>query len=137
MIRSVCPQCGDEFDQVAGSGGRRREFCTTACRQAAYRQRRDRSGNEARSARSDAERETRQRARLAGRSVRPEGLPLWCVERQEAEQLARQRRKARALMEQALHAATGELEAAACRERAEALRVRYQLGSVSGGSART
>jgi len=73
-------------------------------------------------------REARQRAPLVGRSVRPDGLPLWCWERQEGEQLARQRRKARGLMEQALHAGTGVQEAAACRERAEALRVRYGLG---------
>lgn len=122
MRRVRCESCGVDFLEVEVSG-RRRQYHSNACRQAAYRARSETSGHEARDARSGARQWWADLP--TGREVVPAGLPTWCRARAEDEQLAARRRKARRLMERAL-SATGP-EAAACQERAEAIRGKYGL----------
>src|SRR6266545_727676 len=103
MIRTACAHCGSRFEQP-DDPGRKRRFCSAACKQAAYRARKRREQE----ARRRAEEEAARRAR----------------EDQAAHDRARRRYEGLC----AKAASTGfPEEAAACRAKAEQLRAKYGL----------
>lgn len=141
-IASDCRQCGVTFQQPYDPG-RRREFCSNACRQKAYRARGGRaSGTHRASARQQREwqeawareeaRKEQERQRAKARRGRgektPSGMPTWVFRqaRDSAEQEKR-RRRCYLLFTRALHEGTDEHEAQACRDAAERIRARYGL----------
>jgi len=144
-IWRTCPSCGRSFEQP-DDPGRKRVYCSRACQQAAYRARqRQRSGDWQRRTgrqdqRSDRRRHRHQRAGASGSGAGQR--QHWRQDRHErrtpppgdangqrpgansSDELARIRRIIAALLHKAA-ATTFPHEAAACRAKAEALRVKY------------
>jgi hypothetical protein len=147
-IWRTCPSCGASFEQP-DDPGRKRVYCSRACQQAAYRARQRHSAGQ-RSGRQDwrsqAHEQRRQRAGSQGpgagqrhhqrqerqdqqhRQRRP---PPHSANGQRpgatsGDDLARIRRIIAALLRKAA-ATSFPHEAAACRDKAEALRVKYGL----------
>jgi hypothetical protein len=147
-IWRTCPSCGSSFEQP-DDPGRKRVYCSRACQQAAYRARQRTSAGQRRS-RQDRRQDWRsqrheQRRQRAG-SERPGAGQRHDEHRRQHQQrrpppgsanghrpgadssddLARIRRIIAALLRKAA-ATSFPHEAAACREKAEALRVKYGL----------
>ena len=147
-IWRTCPSCGGGFEQP-DDPGRKRIYCSRACQQAAYRSR-QRAGAGQRTGRQDWRSERQQQRRQRPGSERP-GAGQRHHQRQErqdqqhrqrrpppgsanghhpgaasGDELARIRRIIAALLRKAA-ATTFPHEAAACREKAEALRAKYGL----------
>jgi Protein of unknown function (DUF2786) len=147
-IWRTCPSCGSSFEQPYDPG-RKRVYCSRACQQAAYRAR-QRTSTGQRSNRQDRRQDWRserheQRRQRAG-SERPGAGQRHDEHRQQQQQrrppphnangqrpgagsgddLARIRRIIAALLRKAA-ATSYPHEAAACRDKAEALRVKYGL----------
>lgn len=143
ILSSTCETCGVTFLQP-DDPGRRREYCSNACRQRAYRARGGRaSGTRRESARARArreeqeawareearrERDRQRKARERGRDSAPGAVPDWCRPRSSDDaRTAKRRATCRALLERAGHPGTNAHEASACRDKAEAMRARYGL----------
>jgi hypothetical protein len=150
-IWRTCPSCGAGFEQP-DDPGRKRVYCSRACQQAAYRARQRasagqrHSGGQQRTGRQDWRSDGHEQRRQRARSDRPGAGQRHHQrhERQEqrrpppgsanghhpraasGDELARIRRIIAALLRKAA-ATTFPHEAAACREKAEALRVKYGL----------
>lgn len=145
-ITRTCPRCGGRFTQP-DDPGRKRVFCSGACRQADYRARTGKSGHEARSqarrsAREQAEQQARdqqeqreQRAREQARSRRQRARrdsygtssDWWSPRTTDTAAQAKARATCARLMERAEHSRTPEAEAQACREKADAIRAKKGL----------
>jgi hypothetical protein len=147
-IWRTCPSCGGGFEQP-DDPGRKRIYCSRACQQAAYRAR-QRTGAGQRSGRQEWRSEShQQRSQRAGSEQAGAGQRHHQrQERQDqqhrqrrppphsangqrpgakgGDELARIRRIIAALLRKAT-ATSFPHEAAACREKAEALRVKYGL----------
>jgi hypothetical protein len=147
-IWRACPSCGGSFEQPDDSG-RKRVYCSRACQQTAYRARQRTSAGQ-RSSRQDrrqswhSERHEQRRQRAG--SERPGAGQRHHQRDQQHQQrrppphsangqrpgatagddLGRIRRIIAALLRKAA-ATSFPYEAAACREKAEALRVKYGL----------
>jgi hypothetical protein len=147
-IWRTCPSCGAGFEQP-DDPGRKRVYCSRACQQAAYRARQRTSAGQ-RNGRQDWRSEHHEQRRQRPRSER-RGAGQRHHQRQDShdqqhrqrrppphsanghhpgaasgDELARIRRIIAALLRKAA-ATTFPHEAAACREKAEALRVKYGL----------
>jgi hypothetical protein len=147
-IWRTCPSCGSSFEQP-DDPGRKRIYCSRACQQAAYRAR-QRSGAGQRTGRQGWRSERHEQRRQRTGSERP-GAGQRHHQHQDShdqqhhqrrpppysanghrpgagsgDDLARIRRIIAALLRKAA-ATTYPHEAAACREKAEALRVKYGL----------
>jgi endogenous inhibitor of DNA gyrase (YacG/DUF329 family) len=136
VIYRTCPTCGRTFGQP-DDPGRKRRFCSDACKQAAYRARK-RTREQARQRAQDDARRQRDRARThrppphAGRS-RPGPFCSACGGHRgphtvHHDQAAHERARRRYYGLSAKAASTGfPEEAAACRAKAEQLRAKYGL----------
>ena len=147
-IWRTCPSCYASFEQP-DDPGRKRVYCSRACQQSAYRAR-QRSSAGQRTGRQDWRSESHEQRRQRAGSERP-GAGQRHQQRQErhdqqhrqrrppphsangqrpgasgSDDLARVRRIIAALLRKAA-ATSFPHEAAACREKAEALRVKYGL----------
>jgi Protein of unknown function (DUF2786) len=147
-IWRTCPSCFGSFEQP-DDPGRKRVYCSRACQQAAYRARQRTSAGQ-RSGRQDWRSERQEQRRQRAGSQRP-GAGQRQHQRQErqgqqhrqrrpspgsanghrpgatsGDDLARIRRIIAALLRKAA-ATSFPHEATACREKAEALRVKYGL----------
>ena len=147
-IWRTCPSCFGSFEQP-DDPGRKRVYCSRACQQAAYRAR-QRSSAGQRAGRQDWRSESHEQRRQRAGSERP-GAGQRHQQRQErhdqqhrqrrppphsangqrpgasgSDDLARVRRIIAALLRKAA-ATSFPHEAAACRDKAEALRVKYGL----------
>ena len=147
-IWRTCPSCGSSFEQL-DDPGRKRVYCSRACQQAAYRARQRTSAGQHRSRQDRRSQSHGQRRQRAG-SQRP-GADKRHYQRQDqhagqreqrrpppgsanghrpsatgGDELARIRRIIAALLRKAA-ATSFPHEAAACREKAEALRAKYGL----------
>ena len=147
-IWRTCPSCFGSFEQP-DDPGRKRVYCSRACQQAAYRAR-QRSSAGQRSSRQEWRSQSHQQRRQRPGSERP-GAGQRHQQRQErqdqqhkqrrppphsanghrsgatsGDDLARIRRIIAALLRKAA-ATSFPYEAAACREKAEALRAKYGL----------
>ena len=147
-IWRTCPSCFSSFEQP-DDPGRKRVYCSRACQQSAYRAR-QRSSAGQRTGRQDWRSESHEQRRERAGSERP-GAGQRHQQRQErhdqqhrqrrppphsangqrpgasgSDDLARVRRIIAALLRKAA-ATSFPHEAAACREKAEALRVKYGL----------
>lgn len=142
-IQTTCRQCGVTFLQV-DDPGRKREFCSNACRQRAYRARGGRASGTrretpgARRRREEREAWAKQKAQQEARNERRRTSPPppaderprtpgWVFSADTDPYKRAKRRVCRLLWERASHRSTPEAEATACRERAEEMRVRYGL----------
>jgi len=148
-IWRTCPSCFGSFEQP-DDPGRKRIYCSRACQQAAYRARQRHSSGQQRTGRQDWRSERRDQRRQRAGSQRA-GAGQRHHQRQErqdqqhhqrrpppgsanghrpnatgGDELARIRRIIAALLRKAA-ATSFPHEAAACREKAEALRVKYGL----------
>ena len=143
-IWRTCPSCGSSFEQP-DDPGRKRVYCSRACQQAAYRARQRTSAGQHRSRqdrRQDWRSERHEQRRQRTGSERP-GAGQRHEQRQQrqppphsanghrpgaasSDDLVRIRHIIAALLRKAA-ATTFPHEAAACREKAEALRVKYSL----------
>jgi hypothetical protein len=148
-IWRTCPSCFGSFEQP-DDPGRKRVYCSRACQQAAYRARQRTSAGQQRSGRQDWRSERQEQRRQRPRSQRP-GAGQRQHRRQErqdqqhqqrrppphsangqragassGDELARIRRIIAALLRKAA-ATSYPHEAAACRDKAEALRAKYGL----------
>jgi hypothetical protein len=147
-IWRTCPSCGAGFEQP-DDPGRKRVYCSRACQQAAYRARQRTSAGEHRSRqdrRQDWRSERHEQRRQRAGSERPGAGQRHHQRDQQHQQrrppphgangqrpgagsgndLARIRRIIAALLRKAA-ATSYPHEAAACREKAEALRAKYGL----------
>jgi Protein of unknown function (DUF2786) len=147
-IWRTCPSCGSSFEQPYDPG-RKRVYCSRACQQAAYRARQRTSTGQHRSRqdrRQDWRSERHEQRRQRAGSERPGAGQRHDEHRQQQQQrrppphnangqrpgagsgddLARIRRIIAALLRKAA-ATSFPHEAAACREKAEALRAKYGL----------
>jgi hypothetical protein len=136
VIYRTCPTCGHRFAQP-DDPGRKRRFCSDACKQAAYRARK-RAHDDARRQREEQARRARDRARRrppphAGRS-RPAGPYCGTCGGHRGphtfhhDQAAHDRARRRYDGLHAKAASTGfPEEADACRAKAEQLRTKYGL----------
>jgi len=119
-IWRTCPSCGGGFEQP-DDPGRKRIYCSRACQQAAYRAR-QRTGagqrHHQRQERQDQQHRQRRPPPHSANGQRPGA--------KGGDELARIRRIIAALLRKAT-ATSFPHEAAACREKAEALRVKYGL----------
>ena len=147
-IWRTCPSCYASFEQP-DDPGRKRVYCSRACQQAAYRARQRTSAGQ-RTGRQDWRSESHEQRRQRAGSERP-GAGQRHQRRQDGQdqqhrqrrpppgsanghrpsatggdELARIRRIIAALLRKAA-ATSFPYEAAACREKAEALRVKYGL----------
>ena len=147
-IWRTCPSCNASFEQP-DDPGRKRVYCSRACQQAAYRARQRTSAGQ-RSGRQDWRSDRQEQRRQRPRSERP-GAGQRHHQRQDShdqqhhqrrptphsangqrpgagsgDDLARIRRIIAALLRKAA-ATSYPHEAAACREKAEALRAKYGL----------
>ena len=147
-IWRTCPSCGGGFEQP-DDPGRKRIYCSRACQQAAYRARQRTSAGQ-RTGRQDWRSQSHEQRRQRAGSQRP-GAGQRHHQRQDrhnqqhrqrqppprsangqrpgagsGDDLARIRRIIAALLRKAA-ATSFPHEAAACREKAEALRVKYDL----------
>jgi hypothetical protein len=128
-FRRTCPRCKRRFEQP-NDPGRRRVYCSDACKQAAYRARVKRQREQADrqrergepSSRSSRER-ARQQARAGTNGHRGGPGP---DERFDGPEQARARRRIEALLREAASTAF-PYEAAACRAKVEELRQRHGL----------
>ena len=111
-IWRTCPSCGSSFEQP-DDPGRKRVYCSRACQQAAYRAR-QRTGAGQQSGRQDWRSERHEQRRQ-----RPGSHQAGAGQRHR--QHTGRRRPAPAAATSYPH------EAAACREKAEALRAKYGL----------
>lgn len=134
-ITSSCACCGVTFQQLADPG-RRRRFCSNACRQKDYRKRSGKNGNEARQQRKqqeerkreeDARRARERRARQAREEAARAGAQWTAPRAGDNPAQARNRARCRKLMDRASHPRTPVEEATACREKAETIRSRHGL----------
>jgi Protein of unknown function (DUF2786) len=148
-IWRTCPSCGASFEQP-DDPGRKRVYCSRACQQAAYRARQRHSSGQQRTGRQDWRSESHEQRRQRAGSARA-GAGQRHKQRQErqdhqhrqrrpppgsangqrpgaasGDELARIRRIIAALLRKAA-ATSFPHEAAACREKAEALRAKYGL----------
>jgi hypothetical protein len=148
-IWRTCPSCFGSFEQP-DDPGRKRVYCSRACQQAAYRFRQRTSSGQQRTGRQDWRSERHEQRRERAGSERP-GADQRHHQRQErqdqqkkqrrppphsanghrtgagsGDDLARIRRIIAALLRKAA-ATSFPHEAAACREKAEALRNKYGL----------
>jgi Protein of unknown function (DUF2786) len=147
-IWRTCPSCFGSFEQP-DDPGRKRIYCSRACQQAAYRARQRHSGQQ-RTGRQDwrSERQDQRRQRAGSQRAGAGQRHHQRQERQDqqhhqrrpppgsanghrpsatgGDELARIRRIIAALLRKAA-ATSFPHEAAACREKAEALRVKYGL----------
>ena len=143
MIRTACAHCGSRFEQP-DDPGRKRRFCSAACKQAAYRARKRREQQARRRAEEEAARRAREEARRARErahhrppphagSSRPGPYCGACGGHRGAhtyhhDQAAHDRARRRYDGLCAKAASTGfPEEAAACRAKAEQLRAKYGL----------
>ncbi|HEY3036910.1 MAG TPA: DUF2786 domain-containing protein [Streptosporangiaceae bacterium] len=143
MIRCRCEQCGTSFEQP-DDPGRKRRFCSAACKQAAYRQRKRREQQARRRAEEEAARRAREEARRARERARRRPPPHAGSSRPgpfcgacgghrgshtyHHDQAAHDRARRRYDGLHAKAASTGfPEEAAACRAKAEQLRAKYGL----------
>jgi endogenous inhibitor of DNA gyrase (YacG/DUF329 family) len=136
-IYLTCPACGRRFGQP-DDPGRKRRFCSDACKQAAYRARKRAREQARQRAEDDAHRRARDRARThrppphAG-SSRPGPFCGACGGRRgphtlHHDQAAHERARRRYDGLSAKAASTGfPEEADACRTKAEQLRAKYGL----------
>ena len=69
-IRTACAHCGASFEQP-DDPGRKRRFCSAACKQAAYRQRKRREQEARRRAEEEAARRRREEQARRARAHRP------------------------------------------------------------------
>jgi hypothetical protein len=147
-IWRTCPSCGSSFEQP-DDPGRKRVYCSRACQQAAYRARQRISAGQ-RTGRQDWRSDRHEQRHQRPRSERP-GAGQRQHQRQDrqdqqrrqrqppphsanghrpgasgGDELARIRRIIAALLRKAA-ATSFPHEAAACREKAEALRAKYGL----------
>lgn len=129
-IATTCKTCGVTFHQLADPG-RRRVFCSGACRQKDYRQRTGANPNRARDERKareddrrreDARRARERRARQAQEEAERAGATWTRPRTSDSTGMARSRARCRKLLERANHPKTPEHEATACREAAERIR---------------
>jgi len=131
-IRRTCPRCKVRFTQP-DDPGRKRVYCSAACKQAAYRarQRAQRQASEDRArqrsheewtARQQQERarQQRERAHSSGNGHRPS------AGRFDTPEQARARRRIEALLRKAA-ATQFPHEAVACRDKAEQLRRKHRV----------
>jgi hypothetical protein len=144
-IRTACAHCGTTFEQP-DDPGRKRRFCSAACKQAAYRARKRREQQSRRRAEEEAARRAREeqgrRARERTRAHRPpphQGSSRsgpFCgacgghrgAHTYHHDQAAHDRARRRYDGLCAKAASTGfPEEAAACRAKAEQLRAKYGL----------
>jgi Protein of unknown function (DUF2786) len=143
-IWRTCPSCGSAFEQP-DDPGRKRVYCSRACQQAAYRARQRTSAGQHRS-RQDRRHDWRSERHQRPGSEQPGPGQRHDQHRQQHQQrrppphsanghgpgaassddLARIRRIIAALLRKAA-ATSFPHEAAACREKAEALRAKYGL----------
>jgi endogenous inhibitor of DNA gyrase (YacG/DUF329 family) len=142
VIYRTCPTCGRSFGQP-DDPGRKRRFCSDACKQAAYRQRQRAREEAHQRAQDDARRRQREEQARRARSHRP---PPHAGRSRPADpfcgacgghrgphtfhhdQAAHDRARRRYDGLHAKAASTGfPQEAAACREKAEQLRAKYGL----------
>jgi hypothetical protein len=148
-IWRTCPSCGGDFEQP-DDPGRKRVYCSRACQQAAYRARQRHSSGQQRTGRQDWRSERQDQGRQRAGSQRA-GAGQRHHQRQErqdhqhhqrrpppgsanghrpsatgGDELARIRRIIAGLLRKAA-ATSFPHEAAACREKAEALRAKYGL----------
>jgi Protein of unknown function (DUF2786) len=143
MIRCRCEHCGRGFEQP-DDPGRKRRFCSAACKQAAYRQRKRREQQARRRAEEEAARRAREEARRARERARRRPPPHAGSSRpgpfcgacgghrnphtHHHDQAAHDRARRRYDGLHAKAASTGfPQEAAACRAKAEQLRAKYGL----------
>jgi hypothetical protein len=148
-IWRTCPSCGVGFEQP-DDPGRKRVYCSRACQQAAYRVRQRHSSGQQRTGRQDwrsdhhEQRRQRFRSEQAGAGQRHHQRQDQHTGQREqrrpppgsangqrpgatsGDDLARIRRIIAALLRKAA-ATSFPHEAAACREKAEALRAKYGL----------
>jgi hypothetical protein len=143
-IETECESCGVTFEQPYDPG-KRRQYCSNACRQRAYRARGGRASGtryQSDSARARREyeeafaREEARRERERQRSQQRRGArnhdtshrPHWCHERHtDSAEQRKMRAKAALLMDRACHASTPEHEANAARVMADRIRAKYGL----------
>jgi len=143
VIYRTCPACGRRFGQP-DDPGRKRRFCSDACKQAAYRARKRASDQARQRAHEDARRHAREEARRARDRSRRTPPPhagtsrpgLFCgacgghrgPHTVHHDQAAHDRARRRY---DGLHAKADSTgfpeEAAACRAKAEQLRAKYGL----------
>jgi endogenous inhibitor of DNA gyrase (YacG/DUF329 family) len=137
VIYRTCPTCGHRFGQP-DDPGRKRRFCSDACKQAAYRARkRVREQAHQRAQQEDARRRARDRARRSppphAGSSRPGPYCAGCGGHRgphtvHHDQAAHDRARRRYDGLHAKAASTGfPEEANACRTKAEQLRTKYGL----------
>ncbi len=144
MIRTACAHCGASFEQP-DDPGRKRRFCSAACKQAAYRARKRREQQARRRAEEEAARRAREEARRARERARAHRPPPhagssrpgpYCgacgghrgAHTHHHDQAAHDRARRRYDGLCAKAASTGfPEEAAACRAKAEQLRAKYGL----------
>ena len=148
-IWRTCPSCFGSFEQP-DDPGRKRIYCSRACQQAAYRARQRHSSGQQRTGRQDwrSERRDQRRQRAGSQRAGADQRHHQRQERQDqqhhqrrpppgsanghrpsgtgGDELARIRRIIAALLRKAA-ATSFPHEAAACREKAEALRAKYGL----------
>jgi hypothetical protein len=144
MIRSSCAYCGAGFEQP-DDPGRKRRFCSAACKQAAYRARKRREQEARRRAEEEAARRAREDARRQRERARTHRPPPHAGSSRPGpfcgacgghrgphtthhDQAAHDRARRRY---DGLHAKADSTgfpeEAAACRDKAEQLRAKYGL----------
>lgn len=147
-INCSCRMCGVTFSQP-DDPGRKREFCSNACRQRAYRARGGRASGTRREsarqrqrrveeeawAREEARREQerqrserRRQSEQGNRAQAPNGVPGWCHPQGGDDAIkVKWRRVCRLLWERGSHPTANDHEATACREKATKIRERYGL----------
>jgi Protein of unknown function (DUF2786) len=143
-IYSHCEQCGAGFEQP-DDPGRKRRFCSAACKQAAYRARKRREQEARRRAEEEAARRAREEARRQRERARTHRPPPHAGSSRPGpfcgacgghrgphtthhDQAAHDRARRRYDGLHAKAASTGfPEEAAACRAKAEQLRAKYGL----------
>lgn len=134
-IDTTCKRCGVTFQQP-NDPGRKRQFCSNACRQADYRARSGRTGHEAKQEQArrqqerrerDARRARERRQREAQEQAQRTGAHWTAPRPGEPAPSARARARARKLMDRATHPRTNGHEADACRQKAEQIRAKYGL----------
>lgn len=127
---TTCPACGVTFEQ-AHDPGRRRKFCSNACRQRDYRARNAKNGHEAADARrareeqeraARAEEARRRRAREREAQARRSGVSWTLPRSSDDAATARSRARCAKLLDRANHPRTPAEEAASCRALAERIR---------------
>jgi hypothetical protein len=145
-IYAECPTCSRTFGQP-DDPGRKRRYCSDACRQRAYRARGGRAsgtrqqspGARQRQAEQEAwaeqeaarERDRQRKARARGRPAEQIPVPDWTRPEfgtfTDTPDMAKKRAMCFLLYCRANHDGADPTEAAACRDKAEKIRARYGL----------